>query len=413
MKPYLMRSDEVIKELGAEPENGLNEEAVRASEEKYGRNEFTRTKPRSFVKRVMDACHEPMLILLLVAGVIAVVVNIVRAATGGEADIIECVGIFFAIALSVIITVVMEGKSAKAFEALSRMKDDIQVRVIRSGRVSMIPQSGLVVGDIVCVETGDKLSADGRLIKSTALKVDESSLTGESAPVSKDAEILIVSEKTAVADRGNMLYSGTFVTGGSGTMVVTDVGDTTEFGKIASELSGAEVGSTPLQEKLAKLGKIIAIAGLLISAAVFIIQVVFALIQGNATFLHISEAFITSIVLIVATVPEGLPTIVAVSLALNIIKMSKQNALVKKMVASETIGCINVICSDKTGTLTENRMTVTALYSGTSPLPVDEIGDGHIAQNFAVNSTATVEMADGRPDFIGNPTECALLMALV
>lgn len=412
MKPYLRRADEVLSELGVSQETGLSEAQVQKNAAEYGRNEFTREKPRSFFGRVIDACKEPMLILLLFAGVIATVVNIIRALTGGHADIIECVGIFFAIALSVMITVIMEGKSAKAFDALNRMKQDIQVKVMRGGKLQMIPQSELVVGDIVYVETGDKLSADGRLITAVSLHVDESSLTGESVPVDKDASVVIVSEKTAVADRINMLYSGTFVTGGSGIMVVTGVGDATEFGKIARELTQADSTSTPLQEKLAKLGKVIAGAGLAVSLLAFLIQVVFFLVRGDVSFYKISDAFITSIVLIVATVPEGLPTIVAVSLALNIIKMSKQNALVKKMVASETIGCINVICSDKTGTLTENRMTVTAVMQEGESLTPDQLKPGVLAVNFAVNSTANIECYENRTEFIGNPTECALLVAL-
>ncbi len=356
----------------------------------------------------MDSCKEPMVLLLIVAGVISVAINVIRAAYGGHADIIECVGIFVAIALSVIITVVMEGRSAKAFEALNAMKENIQVKVLRSGKVQMISQSELVVGDIVFIETGDKLSADGRLITSTELNVDESSLTGESLPVKKMADVVIVNEKTAVADRVNMLYSGTFVTGGSGKMVVTQVGDSTEFGKIARELTTTDDTSTPLQEKLAKLGKVIAFIGSGISILAFIVQVVFFVIRGEASFLTISEAFITSIVLIVATVPEGLPTIVAVSLAINVIKMSKENALVKKMVASETVGCINVICSDKTGTLTENRMTVVEICDADGKYEPEKMTDTALIQNFAINSTANVE---GR-EFIGNPTECALLVAL-
>lgn len=412
MIPYLKHADEVLSEYQVTPDHGLTAKQVEENALKYGTNAFTREKPRSFFGRIIDACKEPMLILLIFAGIIATAVNIIRGLTGGHADIIECIGIFFAIALSVIITVVMEGKSAKAFEALNRMKEDIQVKVIRDGKITMLSQSDLVVGDIVCVETGDKLSADGRLISSTSLQVDESSLTGESVPVTKDSTAIMKNEKTPVADRTNMLYSGTFVTGGSGTMVITSVGDHTEFGKIARELSGTDSTSTPLQEKLAKLGKVIATFGLIISLLVFLIQVVFFILHGDATFFKISEAFITSIVLIVATVPEGLPTIVAVSLAINIIKMSKQNALVKKMVASETIGCINVICSDKTGTLTENRMTVTDIWTKSEMLKPNMMKSGVLATNFAVNGTANVEQYENRTEFIGNPTECALLVAL-
>ncbi|MBR5479276.1 MAG: calcium-translocating P-type ATPase, PMCA-type [Clostridia bacterium] len=412
MQPYLKNPNEVLSDLGCDLSSGLTDTQIKESAEKHGINEFTREKPPSFLARIVESCKEPMILLLIFAGIIAIVVNAVRAANGGHFDVVECVGIFVAIALSVMISVIMESRSAKAFEALNRMKQDIQVKVLRNGKIQLIPQSELVVGDIVYVETGDKLSADGRLIESTALRVDESSLTGESVPVKKDAEVVLNNEKTPVADRVNMLYSGTFVTGGSGVMVVTAVGDKTEFGKIARELTSVDSTSTPLQEKLAKLGKIIAILGIFVAIAAFILQLVTFSMKNGLNFENISEAFITSIVLIVACVPEGLPTIVAVSLALNVIKMSKRNALVKKLVASETIGCINVICSDKTGTLTENRMTVVEFFNYLGAKKPEELTKDALSRNFAINSTANVEFYDNRKDFIGNPTECALLVAL-
>ena len=208
-----------------------------------------------------------------------------------------------------------------------------------------------------------------------------------------------------------MLYSGCFITGGRGKIVVTDVGDQTEFGLIAKELSGDATGTTPLQEKLARLGKIITIIGASVAALVFIFQVVVAVMNGTATFDVISQAFITSIVFIVAAVPEGLPTIVAISLALNIIKMSKENALVKKLVACETIGSINVICSDKTGTLTENRMTVTDVYIDGRIIKPEDLELNRLSYNMLVNSTADVDYRGETPKFIGNPTECAMLVA--
>ena len=189
-----------------------------------------------------------------------------------------------------------------------------------------------------------------------------------------------------------MLYSGCFVTAGNGRAVVTAVGDDTEFGKIARELRAANTGMTPLQEKLAKLGKVIAVVGSIVAALVFVLQVARFVASGTASFDTISEAFITSITLIVAAVPEGLPTIVAACLAVNIIKMSKQNALVKKMVACETIGCINVICSDKTGTLTQNRMTVIEAYNapGRALEKPEQIRNRMLLENFCVNGTADV-----------------------
>ena len=306
----------------------------------------------------------------------------------------------------------MEGRSAKAFETLSKIGEDTPVKVIRNGEVCLIPQRDVVVGDILCVETGDKLPADGRILECYELMADESALTGESMPVHKNAEAVLENPGTPVAERVNLLYSGCFITGGNGKIVVTGVGDNTEFGKIARELAAADNSSTPLQEKMASLGKKITILGSAAAAVVFMIQLVIFLRNGTASLDTLSEAFITSIVLIVAAVPEGLPTIVAVSLAVNIIKMSKQNALVKKMIACETVGCINVVCSDKTGTLTENRMTVTDIYSHKRMLKPNELKNVHLIENFCINSTADIQFEGQQMKFIGNPTECALLAAV-
>ena len=262
------------------------------------------------------------------------------------------------------------------------------------------------------ISTGDKLPADARLIESNDLAADESALTGESVPSAKATDAVFTDPKTPVADRTNMLYSGCFVTAGNGRAVVTAVGDDTDFGKIARELRAANTGMTPLQEKLAKLGKVIAVVGSIVAAPVFVLQVARFVASGTASFDTISEAFTTSITLIVAAVPEGLPTIVAACLAVNIIKMSKQNALVKKMVACETIGCINVICSDKTGTLTQNRMTVIEAYNapGRALEKPEQIRNRMLLENFCVNGTADVTFpsateaeAGAMPEFIGNP----------
>ncbi|WP_349773037.1 hypothetical protein [Lacrimispora xylanisolvens] len=204
------------------------------------------------------------------------------------------------------------------------------IKVLRNGDTTMLSQKELVAGDIVLLSTGDKIPADGRLLLSSGLAVDESALTGESVPAKKDADYIITDEKTPLAERANMLYSGNYITSGYGKMLITAVGDQTEIGKIAKELTGTDRTSTPLQEKLARLGKTITILGIIAAAVVFISELIsFAITDG----LHLEEvlnAFVTSIVLIVAAVPEGLPTIVAVSLSINIIKLSKQNALVKK-----------------------------------------------------------------------------------
>lgn len=407
---FMMSREELLAKTGTDSEKGLNPEQVEKSRSTYGTNSFVRQSHESLAKRIWDASTEPMLVMLIFAAIITLAVNITRYFTGGEYNFLECVGIFAAIALSVVITIITEGKSAKAFEALNKINEDTLIKVIRNGEPQLITQKEIVVGDIIMIETGDKIVADGRLFSSNDLFVDESALTGESLPVKKDAEF-VCQKSTPVAERANMLYSGCFVSAGNGQMLVTGVGNDTEFGQIAQELSSIEKTTTPLQEKLDKLGKQITVLGASAAAIVFAIEVLQFVMNGQLNLDTVSDAFITSIVLIVAAVPEGLPTIVAVSLALNIIKMSKENALVKKMIACETIGCVNIICSDKTGTLTENRMTVQKIYTGGELIDPEQLKDEMLLKNYCINSNANISEEDGSWSFIGNPTEGSLLAA--
>ena len=407
---FMMSREELLAKTGTDSAKGLNPEQVEKSRSTYGTNSFVRQSHESLAKRIWDASTEPMLVMLIFAAIITLAVNITRYFTGGEYNFLECVGIFAAIALSVVITIITEGKSAKAFEALNKINEDTLIKVIRNGEPQLITQKEIVVGDIIMIETGDKIVADGRLFSSNDLSVDESALTGESLLVKKDAEF-VCQKSTPVAERANMLYSGCFVSAGNGQMLVTGVGNDTEFGQIAQELSSIEKTTTPLQEKLDKLGKQITVLGASAAAIVFAIEVLQFVMNGQLNLDTVSDAFITSIVLIVAAVPEGLPTIVAVSLALNIIKMSKENALVKKMIACETIGCVNIICSDKTGTLTENRMTVQKIYTGGELIDPEQLKDEMLLKNYCINSNANISEEDGSWSFIGNPTEGSLLAA--
>lgn len=406
MNEFTENKESLLRRLNTDTGSGLTAAQIEKNQQQYGANILTQQKQESLLLRIWNGATEPMIIMLIMAGVIALAVNIIRSVTGGEADYWECAGVFAAISLSVIITVIMEGKSAKAFEALSKINDNTQVKAIRDGITVMLDQKDIVVGDILLLSTGDKIPADGRLLESVGLTADESALTGESVPAKKNAELEISDEKTPLAERENMLYCGNFITNGYCTMVVTAVGDSTEFGKIAHELTELTQSSTPLQEKLAQLGKTITVLGVIAAAIVFISQLNSFATHGGLVLEEVMEAFVTSIVLIVAAVPEGLPTIVAVSLSINIIKLSSQNALVKKMIASETVGCINVICSDKTGTLTENKMTVGAFYDSTWHKDTAELACGLLVHNICLNTTADIG-EDGT--FIGNPTECALL----
>lgn len=403
---YTLTEKQILQQLNVDEKNGLTDIQVEEMQEHYGKNILTKEKPISIGRRIIVAASEPMIVMLIVAGFIALAVNIIRASTGGEADYLECVGVFAAISLSVVITVVMEGRSAKAFETLANISEDLLVKVIRDGKTLMIHQQDLVVGDIVIVSSGDKIPADGRVLESIGLRIDESALTGESVPAKKDSKCVFTDIKTPLAERSNMLYGGNYVTAGNGKFVITEVGDQTEFGKIAKELTKTGVASTPLQEKLARLGKIITIFGVIAATIVFLSQILSFAMHGGLNIEEVIEAFVTSIVLIVAAVPEGLPTIVAVSLSINIIKLSHQNALVKKMIASETVGCINVICSDKTGTLTENKMTVTGFYDNDWHEDTTTLTSSWLTHNICLNTVADIG-EDGA--FIGNPTECAML----
>lgn len=405
MKIYNETAENVILKLGGSG-NGLTEAEVKRSRKKYGANVITKTKSRTIFKRITDALSEPMLIILEIAAAITLGVNIGKALKSGNGDFYECIGILAAILISVVLTVVMEGKSQKAFELLNNFYDFEAVKVLRNGNVEAISQKDIVVGDVVYLGTGDRIVADGRLITSTTLETDESSLTGESKPVKKFAGV-VLPEKTPLAERKNCVYGGTFVTSGSGTMVVTAVGDGAEIGVIASELQSGGSVSAPLQEKLDKLGKTVAVLGAIASALVLIITVARLFASGNVSFDTIEEAFLSSIILIVASVPEGLPTTVAVALTLNVVKLYKSNALIKKLVAAETVGCVSVICSDKTGTLTENKMKVlsVSVYGGEK---TEREKKRLIALNSAINSTTDLTRGRGA-GFIGQATEAALI----
>lgn len=411
MNSYLDSKEKIIRELGSDAEKGLSDADVLESRELYGGNSFSQEKPKNLALRIFEALAEPMISILIIAAVITIGVNLYKAASGQHAEFVESAGILIAIILSTAITLFMEGRSKKAFEALNRIKENIAIKTLRNGYITLVPQKDLVVGDIITVETGDKIPVDARLLASAGLQADESSLTGESLAVNKDSDRILHKEHTPLAERVNMLYSGTYITAGTGKAIVTQVGDSTEFGKIADELKKQDKTTTPLQEKLGKLGKTISILGVSLASFIFLIQFIKLYLTGTIRFDTLSETFISSIVLIVAAVPEGLPTIVAASLAINIIKMARENALVKNLVASETVGAINIICSDKTGTLTENKMTVVKIYQDGAFINPEELSSKRMIDNFAINSTAHLEYDEaGRCSFIGSATEGALLV---
>ncbi len=403
MKEYFLSIEKVLQSLNTSI-TGLTENKVNLSIKKYGKNTLTKTKGENIFKRVINALFEPMIIILLIAVAITLGVNVGKMLKGGNPDFYECIGIVLAIIISVALTVVMEGKSQKTFELLNKVSSNTLVKVRRNGKITLIPQSQVVVGDIIIIEGGDKIVADGRLIKSKNLEVDESMLTGESVPVKKDCDV-ILTENTPIAERINCVYSGTFVTLGEGELVVTAVGDNAEIGVISTELQAKNAISAPLQEKLDKLGKTVAWLGGIASGFVFILTVTKLFVTSNVTFDALQDSFLNSIVLIVASVPEGLPTTVAIALSLNVVKLYKSNALIKKLVATETVGCVSVICSDKTGTLTENKMRVIKVFYGDRFYDEKSFNNPYLAINMSVNTTAEIN-GDKK---IGQPTETCLI----
>ncbi|KMT22274.1 cation-translocating P-type ATPase [Clostridium cylindrosporum] len=402
---------ETLEEFQVEPDKGLGEVQIRENREKHGSNEFSKGEKVTLLSKILEALKEPMIFILIIAALITIGMNVYKTFQGLHAEFTESIGILVAITLSVGITIIMEGRSEKAFETLNSINDDVKVKVLRNGIIQYVGKKDLVVGDIIKIETGDKIPADGRLIDSLQLKIDESMLTGESIAVSKNFNEVLEDPKTSLSQRINMVFSGTFVTYGQGTAIVTSVGDKTEMGSIANELKDTDSKSTPLQEKLDKLARSITTLGVIAAVLIFVYEIFKIYISNTLSFDTIQSAFMTSVALIVAAVPEGLPTIVAMTLALNIIKMARTNALVRKLIACETVGCINVICSDKTGTLTKNQMTVIDVYSNGEIVEPKNLKNSFMIENFTINSTADINIKDGNVKFIGNPTECSLLKA--
>lgn len=403
----------VTKDLDSNLSTGLSNEEVEKRRLKFGLNEFTPHEGSSFFEDLKDSLTEPMIIILLIAAVVSALVG----------EIHDALGIIGAIALGVAIGMITEGKSKKAADALSKMTENIEVKVLRNGHITTISKNELVPGDVVMLETGDMIPADGRLVESINLKVREDMLTGESDDVSKKADVIIpveeveakgekVEQEPIPAKQINMVFGGTLVAYGRGTMIVTSIGDNTQMGEIAQNLN-VEQEETPLQIKLGDLGSKIAKVSSAIAGLLFIYMVGHMVIaktlhintSSPVEFLEsidpIKTAFTVCIALIVAAVPEGLPTMINMTLAITMQKMAKINALVTKKEACETIGSVSVICSDKTGTLTQNRMTVEEIA----------IEGMYFLENCLINSTADIEIdKDSNVKYMGSATECALLL---
>ncbi len=414
-KYYRQPKESVLRSLKVSEEKGLTHKEADNRLREYGKNEFTKPKQASLLQEVKEILGQQLIIILLIAAGISLLIK----------EYHDAIGICLAILIGSVIGLVTENKSKKAAEALAQMTEDIRVKVLRDGKKEVIHKSEVVVGDIVFLETGDMVPADGRILKSVELKVREDMLTGESDDVRKE-ECTVSSDH--LAEQKNMLFGGTLIALGTATMVVTAIGDHTEMGSIAKEL-GEREEDTPLQIKLDNLGKKIsqistAVAGMLfVYMLVQIIQeapIHMSLANGQAfrnsmkglaaCFPEIKTAFVVCVALIVAAVPEGLTTMINITLAITMKQMAKINALVRKKEACETIGSVSVICSDKTGTLTQNRMQVAKVYLEghyVEPSKLSEHKD--FVHNCLINSTADVDYSSPEPKYIGSATECALL----
>ena len=339
--------EQIEKELETSIENGLNKEQVEKAREKYGLNELKAKKKKSLIVKFLEQFKDFMIIILIIAAIISGAVGIAQ----GE-GITDTIIILIVVIVNAIIGVAQENKAEKSLEALQKLSSH-EAKVIRNGKLEVVQSKKLVPGDLVVLETGDYVPADIRLVEESNLKVQESSLTGESLPVEKNIST-IEGEKVGIGDRENMLFSSSLVTYGRGKGIVVETGMNTEVGKIAGIINETIDSQTPLQEKLDKLGKTLGIAAVVICLVIFII--------GIAIGKDALEMFMTAVSLAVAAIPEGLAAVSTIVLAIGVQRMVKKNAIVKKLPAVETLGSATVICSDKTGTLTQNKMTVQKVF---------------------------------------------------
>ena len=396
---------------------GLTSQQVKESQDKFGNNRLSPPPKIPLWKIFLDKFKDLTIILLSIAAVISIILGFRE---GGS--LIEGIGILIAILLATGVAFYSEYKSGKEFEILNEVKEE-KAKVIRDGEFHTIPIEDLVIGDVVHVGLGDKIPSDGKLVLARDLYVDQSLLTGESRTIKKTVEGGKSDSEFAL----DHVYRGTMVTDGSAVYVTTGVGDSTELGKIAAKLGDEEEFKTPLQEKLDRLAQQIGYVGMTFAVLIFaslflrdyVISKKFALVWNTKTIAHFVEYFMIAVTIIVVAVPEGLPLMVSMSLAFNMRKMARANCLVKQIEASETIGSMTVVCSDKTGTLTQNKMKPVWFYFGNKVYSrdnIEEIKENHEFQsvmgNSAINSTAELEYDGDKARPVGNATEGALLMFL-
>lgn len=389
MKEYLSSCEEVLKEQNSS-EQGLSTGEAQQRLSRFGKNELEKGKKTSLLKRFLGELADPMIIILIVAAAISGITAFYEGESFADVIIILAVVI-----INAVLGVVQESKAEAAIEALQEIAAATS-KVLRDGKVVTLKSDELVPGDVVLLEAGDAVPADGRIIEAASLKIEEAALTGESVPANKITDLLQLGGEKDVplGDRKNMAYMGSTVVYGRGKVVITGTGMNTEMGKIAQALSQAKDDATPLQIKLNQLSKILTLLVIGICAVIFAVGLFRSGISGDT----ILSTFMVAVSLAVAAIPEGLAAVVTIVLSIGVTNMSKRNAIIRKLTAVETLGCTQIICSDKTGTLTQNKMTV-----------VEHVADNEQNLEIAMALCSDAEYDAEVGEAVGEPTECALV----
>lgn len=390
MQYYLKSVKEVFTAIESNAKGLTGAEAQRRLT-RDGKNKLAEAKKDSLLKRFLSQMADPMILVLIAAAAVSGVTSFYAGESFADVIIILAV-----VVINALLGMYQESKAEKAIEALQEMAAATS-RVLRDGRIEQVKSEELVVGDVVLLEAGDAVPADGRIIECASMKIEEAALTGESVPVTKTTDVLYAGEAKDVplGDRKNMVYMGSTVVYGRGAAVICAIGMDTEMGKIADALTQAQEGKTPLQIKLTQLSKILTVLVLAICVIIFAVSLLRA---GSLDGKVLLDTFMIAVSLAVAAIPEGLAAVVTIVLSIGVTNMSKQNAIIRKLTAVETLGCAQIICSDKTGTLTQNKMTVVDAYGDDQAL---------LASAMAFCSDARIE--EGSDSAIGEPTECALV----